>query len=414
MKKGITLILLTLMGMGVWGQTNSANNENITGEWTFNGDRFYRDVPSSKQMSNIIKVDGVNKWLWRRLANSVDLRLYSYGVQKDVLTLQYGTGNVAIGNLSNYTDVRLTTQAQNATSTAFRSIGKIDVWGNKLDEGDVLATIRGFNYTVNSNAYLLKVGVAGGSNWEKFVIKGNGNVGIGTSSPEQSLSINTEQNKRALITVGAKGTADAGIYFDASNGDIKGADYGSLIQKDDLSIELNNYGDNPINVKTKGQTRLFIGGDGNIAIGKQSADAKLDVAGNIKAQEIEVTLANIDDMQLNGTLAANQITVTTNGQTADFVFEEDYELRDLQEVETFIQTNKHLPDIPSAAAMEENGVNLAEMNKLLLLKIEELTLYTIQKEKEVSGLKSQVESLDEARKALEERLAKIEALLITK
>lgn len=103
--------------------------------------------------------------------------------------------------------------------------------------------------------------------------------------------------------------------------------------------------------------------------------------------------------------------------------------------------------------MEENGVNLAEMNKLLLQKVEELTLYTIQKEKEVqelkekgerqeekvSSLKSQVTSLEEARRAefvdrekleaevknlkevhkntvetLEERLAKIEALLISK
>lgn len=125
----------------------------------------------------------------------------------------------------------------------------------------------------------------------------------------------------------------------------------------------------------------------NVGIGTLNPVAKLDVAGNIKAHEIEVTLASIDDMRLNGTLAANNITYTANGQTADHVFEEDYNLRSLNEIETFIKTNKHLPDVPSAKEMEEQGVNLAEMNKLLLQKLEELTLYVIQQQKEIEQLK---------------------------
>ncbi|MCL2290276.1 MAG: hypothetical protein FWC34_06155 [Bacteroidetes bacterium] len=71
----------------------------------------------------------------------------------------------------------------------------------------------------------------------------------------------------------------------------------------------------------------------------------------------------------------------------DFVFENDYELRPLNEVEQFIIENKHLPNVPSAAEVEANGINLGEMNAILLQKVEELTLYIIQMQKEIDELK---------------------------
>jgi len=104
-----------------------------------------------------------------------------------------------------------------------------------------------------------------------------------------------------------------------------------------------------------------------LGIGKVATCA-LDVVGTIKAKEIKVT-----------------------AQTADFVFEEDYQLRSLEEVNSFITTNKHLPEIPSATQMEVDGVNLAEMNKLLLQKIEELTLYMIDQEQRIKELEQKVE-----------------------
>jgi len=102
---------------------------------------------------------------------------------------------------------------------------------------------------------------------------------------------------------------------------------------------------------------------GNVGIGTTATEHKLDVAGTIRATEIKV-----------------------EAQTADFVFEDDYNLRSLAEVENFIKENKHLPDIPSASQMEAEGVNLAEMNKLLLMKVEELTLYLIQQQKLIDKL----------------------------
>lgn len=72
----------------------------------------------------------------------------------------------------------------------------------------------------------------------------------------------------------------------------------------------------------------------------------------------------------------------------DFVFGEGYRLAPLTEVEDYISENGHLPQMPSAADVEENGADLGEMNRLLLQKVEELTLYVIDLQKQIEDLKS--------------------------
>ena len=90
-------------------------------------------------------------------------------------------------------------------------------------------------------------------------------------------------------------------------------------------------------------------------------------------------------LRVEGSIGAREIKVEA-GTWSDFVFFDNYELRTLEETEQFILENKHLPEIPSAAEVTENGINLGEMNAKLLLKIEELTLYLIQEHKSNQNL----------------------------
>ena len=76
--------------------------------------------------------------------------------------------------------------------------------------------------------------------------------------------------------------------------------------------------------------------------------------------------------------------------SADYVFEKDYNLRTLNEVEAFVNENKHLPDVPSAKEFKENGYKMGDMDNLLLQKIEELTLYIIEQQKQIDDLKNKL------------------------
>lgn len=111
---------------------------------------------------------------------------------------------------------------------------------------------------------------------------------------------------------------------------------------------------------------------GNVGIGTTSPGEKLTVKGKIHTEEVLVNLA---------------IPVP------DYVFENDYQLKPLHEVENYIKENKHLPEIPSAKEIEKNGLKLAEMNMSLLKKIEEMTLYMIEMKKENDKQAQEIENL---------------------
>jgi hypothetical protein len=97
-------------------------------------------------------------------------------------------------------------------------------------------------------------------------------------------------------------------------------------------------------------------------------------------------------LTVNGTIHSSEVVVDVN-VAPDYVFEKSYSLPDLKSVEKYVNENRHLPEIPSAKEMQENGLELKEMNLLLLKKVEELTLYAINQQKQIDDQQKQIDKL---------------------
>ncbi len=121
---------------------------------------------------------------------------------------------------------------------------------------------------------------------------------------------------------------------------------------------------------------------------------------------------------VNGSMIATSVTVKAYGSWPDFVFKPSYNLQSLSEVKNYIDLNHHLPEIPSEKQIETNGLNLGEMAKLLTKKVEELTLYMIDKDKQLNDEKetiakqqTQIDLQASANKQLSGQLKSLQAQL---
>jgi hypothetical protein len=118
--------------------------------------------------------------------------------------------------------------------------------------------------------------------------------------------------------------------------------------------------------RVSAQDVFLANGGGNVGIGTTNATDKLTVNGRVKCEELWVDTVG-----------------------ADFVFEEGYSLMPLDEVETYIERNGHLPEIASAVEMRANGLGVGEFQTQLLQKIEELTLHVIEQNKRIEALETE-------------------------
>ncbi|MFD1631681.1 hypothetical protein [Pseudopedobacter beijingensis] len=253
--------------------------------------------------------------------------------------------------------------------------------------------------------------------WKKLLVQdANGNVGIGTQSPTSPLYVSggepmysgwnrtmTLKSVYPVLTFNSNDLKWAGIGYDFGSRLTfwVGSDSDNISYGGKAAFSIGNNGESfltdHMNLKSDNQEIRFyrnsgvygyvwssglgmhfgkgnsdnsitVDNNGNTGIGTNTPQEKLSVNGKIRAKEIKVETAN----------------------WPDYVFDENYQLPDLKETESFIKINKHLSGIPSAKEVEEHGVSLGEMNAKLLKKVEELTLYVIELKKENELIKGQL------------------------
>ncbi|MEO0528282.1 MAG: hypothetical protein AAFZ89_13710 [Bacteroidota bacterium] len=191
-------------------------------------------------------------------------------------------------------------------------------------------------------------------------VEPNGSTGIGVVAPGAFFHIRT--GVRNLLYTGAvlrfNNTNDGNTFFDKQD-------------TGDFVFRTRNQND------TNYANRMIVHRGGQVEIPTRLAIGATDTQGF--------------KLAVNGKVRAKEVVVETGW--SDFVFENDYGLRSLDEVEKYIGENGHLPEIPSAKEVAENGVKLGEMDSKLLMKIEELTLYMIAQQKEIKALKEELKTV---------------------
>ncbi|WP_343686668.1 hypothetical protein [Chryseobacterium gleum] len=208
------------------------------------------------------------------------------------------------------------------------------------------------------------------------------NVGIGASTPKAPLDI---QN-RFLISGNAPVLGAAIRSYDT----YWARGYGFV----DTSVS-NNIGQFGAVGPKDSINYFYIGKDyNNTIVSFYPADKKTIFYGN---------------MALYGKVEAKEVKVTLT-PTADFVFEENYHLPNLEEVAKHIKEKKHLPEIASAKVMEKEGVNVGEFQIKLLQKIEELTLYAIKQERQLKGQQEKIQKLEGENSDLKNIVSEIKQL----
>jgi len=254
--------------------------------------------------------------------------------------------------------------------------------GNQPDSLFHLSFVRagqqivGMGFLKSSNTFAIQNGPNNTSSKGIFLAP-NGFVGIGNSNPEYTLDITGEARIGfTRLFINTSGV----LYSDGNNM--------AMFHNGGYIFANKSNTQNRAIIESNGSLNLYAPSGGGAAIRFSTIGDSYINTGNLGIGTIN---PGNYKLAVEGTIGARRVKVQ-QGSWADFVFHPDYQLPSLQYVESFIRDHQHLPDIPSEKEVNENGLDLGDMNKKLLQKVEELTLYIIDLRKEMDQLKKTVET----------------------
>jgi hypothetical protein len=303
------------------------------------------------------------------------------------------TGNVGIGTSNPQAKLSLSNDITSQKLLLYESVN------TRYGFGIQNAELRQFSAS-DGHISFGTISNSDGSSWsEKMRVDNTGNVGIGTTAPGALLDVGKTLTSGQLGSVLGRlnegNAVGAGTYLGIKGYDTQpGEIYSSFNDVKSFAIEHSFYGVTNSSVsflRGGGQSggsisfstganveTMRIIGNGYVGIGTTTPDSRLAVNGTIHAKEVKVDLVG----------------------WPDYVFSKTYRLPLLSEIKTYIDLHQHLSGMPSASEAEKNGISLGAMNKVLTQKVEELTLYLLEKEKERLGQEKRLNALEEQVKAL--------------
>jgi len=252
---------------------------------------------------------------------------------------------------------------------------QLDVNGSIYSNGENHFTMGTFTDPHPGVGYALKIG-NGGLAVNGNGIFANGNIGIGNNSPQSKLDI-ASSTILDCITFRYNGSGSLGF----------------------VRLHPNSMGPTSYNgITVAGDAGIVFGGSAsdNVNFGFVIAPWAATTTGIRMDQHGNVGINTSDtkgyQLAVNGSGIFTKVVVKPYGSWADYVFDSDYPLPTLDSLARYIKACKHLPGIPSAENVEKNGIDVGSNQTLLLKKIEELTLYSIDQDKRLDAQQHQIQS----------------------
>jgi len=301
-------------------------------------------------------------------------------------SIYYNSGNVGITTTNPLNNLQVGTQTETGTSTpvtlslggTYSSTAGANPKLKIYDNGTVY-----YGFGVSSGEMDAMAPSAGSFAWyvngsQKMILNSSGNVGIGTATPANNLQIGTQASSPGssplTFSLGGTYSSTAG-----ANPKLKIYDNGTVFYGFGVSAnEMDAMAPSGSGFAwfVNGSQKMILNSSGNVGIGTATVPTGYAFA-------------------VNGSAVATSMVVKLAANWPDFVFKKDYLLPSLSKLKTYIDQNHHLPEMPTEQEINKDGLNLGDMNKLLVKKVEELTLYLIDKDSKIKDEDEKIKQQDD-------------------